>query len=202
MHCLLLHLLLRAGNLQAWPNAVQTKGGEELQLPLAEDLLCVCPPWAARALPACLYLLLRPALRASIVCHLLWTQKLKFRGKKQFAPGHQLKWAGLRFKAKSLRSQNTLQHRLPCWDLKWKEINWMVFHVWIPNFLSSLIAAFCMKGYLKEARERGFIISIGKGRERCNPGAEGGCHQMEAIIWIGSGLRWMKLQRNAERTRE
>lgn len=43
MHCLVLHFLLRDGNLQAWPNAAADPAEHELQPPLIEGLLCANP---------------------------------------------------------------------------------------------------------------------------------------------------------------
>lgn len=57
MHCLVLHFLLRAGNLQAGQGAAADQGGYKLQPPLTEGLPCAL---LSEALPALRYFFLKP----------------------------------------------------------------------------------------------------------------------------------------------
>lgn len=99
MHCLLLHFLLRAGNLQAWPGSRCGPRGIRVAATTSWGLtMCPLSTWALAAFP---YVFLKPGLRGFYCLPPSINIETNSEKKSNLSRATQLKLAELQFKLRS-----------------------------------------------------------------------------------------------------
>lgn len=126
MHCLVLHFLLHAGNLQAQPESWCKPRGTWVAATTYWGLTIYQPP-VSKTLPALPCLFLKPVTLRLLLFATFYKQRNRNSERKSNLPKvTQLKWAELGFKLKYLSSQNTLLYNLPilgAFRVKWIEFD-------------------------------------------------------------------------------